>query len=72
MPRHTYSAFTSRKAAESWFPKVISVKRDTVQFGDGNDGWYEAHENSRVGENKWEFFIGNRGYHTKYNRKKIR
>ena len=42
MTELTYNAFTSRKAAESWFPKVISVKGDTVQFGDGNDRWYEA------------------------------
>ena len=67
----TYSAFTSRKGAESWFPKVISIQEDTVQFGDGNDRWYEAYDNSRVKESKWEFFIDNRSYHTTSNMKKI-
>ena len=42
MTGSTYNAFTSRKAAEIWFPQVVSIQEDHVQFGDGNDRWYEA------------------------------
>lgn len=37
--------FTSRSAAESWYPKTVRITDDYVQFGAGDDRWYEKEPN---------------------------
>ena len=43
------SAFTSRSAAESWFPNYVRITDKIVQFGRDADYWYEPDDND--GEN---------------------
>ena len=43
------SAFTSRSAAESWFPNFVRITDKIVQFGRDADYWYESDDND--GEN---------------------
>ena len=38
-------AFTSRAAAESWFPEYVYLTNDTVQWGISADSWYEPEYN---------------------------
>ena len=40
------SAFVSRKAAESWYPKYIRLTDTEVQFGTGPNSWYESSRNT--------------------------
>ena len=39
------SAFTSRAAAESWFPAYIYISDDQVKFGDGRNSWFNVTSN---------------------------
>ena len=39
------SAFVSRAAAESWFPKYIYISDDQVKFGDSRNSWFNVTSN---------------------------
>ena len=66
---NVYSSFTTRAVAESWYPEVLLVDGNTVQFGAGDNRWYKPHNNSLVKENTWELTSGGRLYKVKYVRK---
>ena len=66
---NVYSSFTTRAVAESWYPEVLLVDGNTVQFGAGDNHWYTPHNNSLVKENTWELTSGGRLYKVKYVRK---
>ena len=39
------SSFTSRKAAESWFPSYVYITDEIVQWGEDEDNWYVPQDN---------------------------
>jgi hypothetical protein len=65
-------AFTSRAAAESWFPEYVYLTDDTVQWGISADSWYEPMYNENGSyKNAQSFFQGKIFkfmYGKKYNR----
>ncbi|MDB4046471.1 hypothetical protein N9501_09720 [Amylibacter sp.] len=65
-------AFSSRAAAESWFPEYVYISDDTVQWGVSADNWYEpeynengSYKNAKV---YYESNVFNYSYGRKYNR----
>ena len=52
-------AFTSRAAAESWFPEYVYLTDDTVQWGISADSWYKPMYNENGSyKNAQSFFQG--------------
>ena len=39
------NAFSSRTAADSWYPKYLHITDEEVQWGSGADSWYEPDRN---------------------------
>ena len=65
-------AFSSRAAAESWFPEYVYITDNTVQWGVNADSWYEpeynengSYKNAKV---YYESNVFNYSYGSKYNR----
>lgn len=62
------SAFTSRAAAESWFPAYIYISDNQVKFGKNRNSWFFAEQN--IGDDYINASVSKRGTLIKFKYKK--
>jgi hypothetical protein len=64
----TLNAFSSRKAAESWYPPYVSVTNNEVKFGTSRNSWYKASRNRGSSYENAKGSFGGQSYNIQYRR----
>ena len=53
---HAVHSFESKKAAESWFTKMIFLNEKHMNWVENNDEWFGEIPIDRYRDNTWEFY----------------